>query len=129
MKQLSELVTDEDIFEYVTSCLIKQGDKSILGGEDENYGCAYRGINNTKCAVGHLIDDLYYDNIIENLTIYDDRVQRRVKLSLPLWELNEDMLSKMQNVHDQYQVEQWEVQFSRFQFSSERKFEGVNETV
>lgn len=120
MKQLNHLITDKDIFDYVSSFLMKQGQRSYLSNYETS--CAYRGIDNTKCAIGCIIADEFYDPIIEKQTAYDIEVQHAIELSLPNYKINERFLSKLQEVHDSYEIDQWEVNFSRFEFSNTGAF-------
>lgn len=123
MKKLNNIKTDKDVFDYITSFLFNQGDRSI---KDDNT-CAYRGLDNMKCAIGCMIEDRFYHETLEDCTPYDTNVQNAIRLSVPNYELNEQFLSNMQYTHDQFNPQYWEVQFSRFQFSPEGKFEGVKE--
>lgn len=49
--------------------LIEQGCRSIAKTEESDFSsgvvCMYRGQNDTKCALGHLIPDELYDPVIE----------------------------------------------------------------
>lgn len=56
--------TNQEIFDYVCSKLLLQGNKC----SDENFGCRYRGANDTKCAAGWLIDDEVYTRSLEGCT-------------------------------------------------------------
>lgn len=125
MKQLNELVTDKDVFDYVSSFLINQNKKSTA----QDIGCAYRGDDNKKCAIGCIIDDKFYHSSMEKQTAYDYKIQWAVLHSLPKYTLNEKFLSKLQEIHDGFEPELWEVNFSRFQFSSEGNFKLVEEFI
>lgn len=50
------------IFTTATAAIITQGAPSY----DPDQGCLYRGPNNTRCALGHLIADEDYDSAFEN---------------------------------------------------------------
>jgi hypothetical protein len=65
-------MTDQEIFDTVAKHLIAQGKQSLLpqvAGDSEYNGCAYRGENGTKCAIGCLIPDELYNPIIENTSV------------------------------------------------------------
>ena len=121
MKQLNELVTDKDVFDYVSSFLINQNEKSTA----DDIGCAYRGDEGKKCAIGCIIADEFYHPSIEKQTAYDTKVLYAVKDSLPKYTINDRFLSKLQEVHDGFESELWELKFSRFQFTPEGVFESV----
>ena len=123
MKQLNELVTDKDVFDYASSFLIKQNKKSTA----DDVGCAYRGDENEKCAIGCIIDDKFYHPSMEKQTAYDYKIQWAISYSLPKYTINEKFLSKLQEIHDGFEPELWKVNFSRFQFSPEGNFESVKE--
>lgn len=127
MKRLTELKTDRDVFDYISLFLINQNEKSY--SDDLNPTCAYRGGHGMKCAIGCLIEDRFYHETLENNTPYDVSVKNALMLSVPNYKVNEKFLAQMQYVHDEIGIEFWEAQLSRFQFSPEGSFEGVNETV
>lgn len=112
MKTLNDLKTDNDVFNYVSSFLLNQKEKSMI---DQN-NCAYRGYDNMKCAIGCIIDDKFYYPKLEHNTIHNEIVQNAVSLSLPQYTLNEDFLIEMQLIHDNSNVESWENLFSEFKF-------------
>lgn len=50
-------VSKQEVFEYIVNHLVTQNERSL----NKERFCAYRGINNLKCAAGCLIaDDEYY---------------------------------------------------------------------
>jgi hypothetical protein len=55
--------------------------------------------------------------------------QWAVQYSLPKYTLNEMFLGKLQEIHDGFEPELWEVNFSRFQFSTEGNFKLVEEFI
>ncbi len=57
-------MTHKEMFEKVRDGLFAQGKKSTKNGM-----CAYRGENDTKCAIGILIADEYYDKTFEGIGI------------------------------------------------------------
>jgi hypothetical protein len=58
------MTSKQELFEKAINGLLQQGTVSYIQGT----GCMYRGLNGTKCAVGHLIPDELYDPEIETLT-------------------------------------------------------------
>ncbi len=120
MKQLTELVTDKDVFDYVSLFLINQNKKSEL----KEIGCAYRGLDGEKCAIGCIISNDSYSENLESLTVYDQKIQWAIRASLPNYNvLNETFLSQLQEVHDNHEPDEWQVIFSRFQFLPEGRFD------
>lgn len=91
-------LTKQQLFDIVAAHLLIQNEQAM----DED-GCAYRGKNDTKCAVGCLIpDDLYNiameNNIVQNiitpykLTYLEDEI---------------DFLVSCQSIHDSVPVTDW----------------------
>jgi len=56
-------LTKQETFDKVAVHLIKQGKQSVSGYSG---GCAYRGDNGLRCAVGALIPDDLYDDEMDN---------------------------------------------------------------
>ncbi len=56
-------MTLQEIFDKTTNAIIAQGGPSLTRKVER--GCAYRGVNGRKCAIGHLIPDELYDKDIE----------------------------------------------------------------
>ena len=89
-------------FDTVVSHVRKQRVKSTTGGD-----CAYRGLNNTKCAIGCLIPDAAYDKGMEGKNVYTFRNEypKVYKLILDNAELQDSetiarFYSLMQQAHD-----------------------------
>lgn len=78
--------------------VVDQGGASI----SQEYGCAYRGEEGRKCIVGQLIDDEYYVPEMEEIDIYESRVQKAVGKSLGCFLDEEDitLLDALQFQHD-----------------------------
>lgn len=101
---LSDLKTmkEQDVFDYVTRHLFRQGEKCVDG-----VSCKYRakrGRRNLECAVGALIPDKYYDKKMENKVINSDDFlniceEKSVTLSRFMTK-NKDLLRDLQQVHD-----------------------------
>ena len=78
-----------------------------------------------KCAVGHLIDDKFYDSIIEETDITNPGVAESVGKSNPEWRITSEsrmMLSLMQSIHDRHDVGKWKSMFSQFSFDDNGNF-------
>lgn len=136
---MKTIKTDLDAFEYVVQKLTEQNEKSM----DMEETCRYRGWPQSvieeynrlsfnefvdesieyfakhdatlKCAVGHLISDLFYIPEIEGEGL-NHEVYELVKASNPDWETgdtysDEDnswyMLNDLQKIHDSYPVSEW----------------------
>lgn len=65
------MLTNQIAFDTVAKHLFTQGEKSTTLLASGAIGCAYRGENNTKCAIGALIPDSLYEAVFdgENKTI------------------------------------------------------------
>ena len=112
MKQLSKLRTNHQVIEYVRDNLIKQGKQSR---SSYNGNCKYRGGEDydLKCAIGWLIDDKWYQASFEDKKITDLRVLSAVEKSVPHWKIDMELLQQFQHIHDHFEPNQWEWQFSR----------------
>jgi len=114
-EKLFSLTTDEEVFNYVKEFLLEQGEKSY----STKYGCAYRGEDNRKCAIGCLILDEFYDEEFEGglpNNIQSSKgylIRDALKKSLPNWQMNFDILSDIQSIHDSYEADSWHYEFSR----------------
>lgn len=91
----SNKLSEQDIFDYVIAHLINQKTKSLLmeGGRTYSVVCAYRGGDNTSCAVGCLLSDDEYISDMEGKTADTINLPERL---IP----HEIFLTKLQNFHD-----------------------------
>lgn len=125
MSNLQEITADIDLWNYIAEALIKQNAKSVNLLEDEDGGhylsdiCMYRAFdengNVSKCAVGWIINDIYYDESIEEKPVADDAVLEVVKKSLPNYKIEQQqvaMLQLAQKIHDQIEPKVWNHAFS-----------------
>ena len=98
MVEMSE-VTTQDMFNTMVRHLIKQRVRSMLPGDN---GCAYRGADGTKCAVGALIADEYYHFGLETNTVYNPCVLEALQLSIKRETTDDEerLLKAMQDIHD-----------------------------
>jgi hypothetical protein len=107
MKAKEMLTTDEGVFEFVKQHLITQGQKSEIYGT----GCLYKQSKyKLSCAIGCLIEDEFYSNELEFKNIYNPLVTKAIQKSLPNWIMNTEMLVNLQELHDRYEVDEWEWQ-------------------
>ena len=100
-------LTNQQVFDKVVTALRAQGCKSI----DTNGDCMYRGLNNAKCAAGHILPDNLYNKDIEQGIVYERPVFNS---------LVEDtgFLRVLQRIHDKKLISAWEDSWK--QLASER---------
>ena len=98
--ELEDLVTGQEVFDFVVENLRKQGCKS-----ETNSGCAYRGDNGLKCAAGFLITDEEYHPDMEDMGIDD---ASSVIVLPPIVENHIHLVGALQVVHDSCDVDKWE---------------------
>lgn len=96
----------QEIFDTVSVHLLTQNKKSQ---ESSFYSsCLYRGPNGTKCAVGCLIKDEFYDSSLENYIADSFCVINSLELSgIVISEEIECLLVGLQNIHDTQEVSDW----------------------
>lgn len=90
--------TDQETFDTVARHLLTQGKPAVIIGQ----GCAYRGSDGTKCAVGCLIPDDKYSPAYENMAIGGSGMRAR-ELQDILREQGYDniaLLQDLQRAHD-----------------------------
>lgn len=125
MSNLQEITTDIELWHYIAESLIKQNAKSVNLLEDEDGShylsdiCMYRAVdengNTSKCAVGWIINDIYYDESIEEKPVADNAVLEVVRKSLPNFKIEQQqvtMLQLAQKIHDQIEPDMWNYAFS-----------------
>jgi hypothetical protein len=61
------MTNKQELFEKAVNGLLAQGVPSY----DSSRSCMYRGLNGTKCAIGHLIPDELYDPGFEGTSFMD----------------------------------------------------------
>ena len=120
---LFNLQTDYDVFNYVKEHLLNQNEKSV---DPWTLSCYYRAQKENgdvlMCAVGCLMDDEYYSPEFENSSPSDIRVRTAIENSIPNWTYNVDLLSELQNLHDEREPYHWAIGFENL----ESYFGGVN---
>lgn len=102
--------TAQEIFDFVTSSLLKQGRQSInLDGT-----CMYRGEYGCKCAAGWLIPDSVYNWRMEGESVWKDSFMNLLDHDThSLFSENHTLICELQCVHDGVSVEYWPVEFKR----------------
>ncbi len=95
-------MTKQEVFDKVVTHLVRQGRQSIDGTD-----CAYRGSDDTMCAVGCLIKDEFYNGRLEGLIANNMSVQIALVKSgvISQSQTDEDseiisMLVALQCIHD-----------------------------
>lgn len=96
-----EYVSNQQVFDVVANHLISQGRKSELHG-----GCAYRGEDGTKCAIGCLIPDKLYDPEIEGKRVGELFREHEWPKNL-LGDIDMSLLIRLQHVHDTRDPDEW----------------------
>jgi hypothetical protein len=98
-------MTKQEIFDKVATHLITQNKKSYLPGGNV---CAYRGENGCKCAIGILIPDDKYDPFLEGKMVGNKRVLDSLEAGINIESVEMlQFLNILQNVHDNYTVQDW----------------------
>jgi hypothetical protein len=120
---LINLETDYDVFNYVKQHLLNQNERSL---DPHTLSCFYRAQNEEgkvlMCAVGCLMDDRFYSEEFENTSPNDLRVKKAIENSITNWKYNVSLLSELQNIHDEYEADEWSVKLE----SLESYFGGIN---
>ena len=92
------------MFNTVREHLLKQNARS-----EDDAGCAYRGADGCKCAVGVLISDEFYDKDLEGSNIQDIDVLLALNYSIgrDISYSEKEMLFALQRMHDTRTVDDW----------------------
>ena len=96
-------VTAQEVFDFVTSCLLRQGRKSV----NEIGMCKYRSPEGLKCAAGWLLSDEIYAPDLEYKNWYD------IVDVLGLTRKHCELINECQIIHDSYEPEDWKEQFNK----------------
>ena len=113
------------IFYKVKEHLLKQNKKStFIDGLGER-NCAYRGQDGTSCAAGCLINDEFYDPMMEMKPINTPEFLHALEMSGVNCKI-EDMiplLQSLQNIHDAEYPDRWEeaLELRRIDFNLPKK--------
>lgn len=92
-------MTDQELFDRVATHLLTQGEQSF----DEGIGCAYRGENGKKCAIGCLIPDEWYSEDLEGNTVH----QKVIREAAGIAESQLQLADALQACHDCGLVSEW----------------------
>jgi len=116
---MENLNSSQEVFDKVVSHLRAQNAKSTI---NSGVGCAYRGENCRKCAIGCLIPDEEYNPKMEGKPLWD-LLRLDHQSSLGLFPENSktnemlrehfSMLDNMQWVHDMEPIRNWENEFKK----------------
>jgi hypothetical protein len=113
---LINLETDYDVFNYVKQHLLNQNEKSV---DPWSLSCHYRSQREDgkvlMCAVGCLMDDRFYLEEFENSSPSDIRVKKAIESSITNWNYNASLLSELQNIHDEYESDEWSLKLDHFE--------------
>lgn len=91
-------MNQQETFEAVVRHLFAQGKPAY---QDDGNTCAYRGSDDTKCAIGALIpDSMYLKEMDKNVFLVDELFLYYPKLRERLGEDNKELLRALQWVHD-----------------------------
>ena len=108
-------MTAQEIFDQVVRHLLTQR-RRATGSGDRNGLCSYRTPEGLRCAVGCLIPDDVYTPDMEDKGI-DDLIEDWEELS---WmREHEKLLSKLQYVHDNEDVDDWEKELAQVALDNE----------
>lgn len=100
----------QQIFEIVSKHLLTQNQRSTGALRNSPFeGCAYRGRNGLKCAVGCLIPDELYNPNIEDITI-DGLLENDDNTNLKelFYAVEYRFLTELQTIHDRVDPNKWE---------------------
>ncbi len=90
------------IFDRVVAASRSQPEQSL----DDCGECCYRGENDLRCFVGHMIPDEHYSKTMEGSTACD------VLGALGFADDEIALLDALQQIHDSHEPDEWESQFT-----------------
>jgi len=95
-------MNNQEAFDKVARHLLQQKKRSL----SINFTCAYRGTDNTRCAIGALIPDELYDSDMEenNIKVLIRDFAHMRKL---FEDCSTDLLLDLQSVHDYHSPRDW----------------------
>lgn len=103
-------MTLQEIFDKSATHLLTQNRKSMRDREPVAI-CAYRGLDDAKCAIGCMIDDEDYHVSMEGKGVRSNTVLDALGLRVKDENKNADekvkFLQRLQSVHDDYPVYEW----------------------
>lgn len=99
------LFSRQEVFDYITSHLLKQGVGSFRNNGMSAYRAAYRNADGTRCAAGCLIADDEYDSSFEgrcwDVLIYRKKVPK----------FHAHLIVLLERVHENFPPQKWAEQF------------------
>jgi hypothetical protein len=99
----------QEIFDKVATHLLTQNKKSL-----SKNGCSYRGLDNTKCAIGCLIPDDKYTSSLEGHSLLNKLVMEVLTEELGILDgYDVGLLDILQCLHDYYSTDLWKEQLYR----------------
>lgn len=102
----------QKIFTHVVTQARKMSARSVVFNyKNTGSKCAYRGDNNNRCFIGHIIPDDKYSFEMEEWPLPE---VFSVFLDIELEPEHEDFLYALQAIHDYNQIEEWEDRFQEF---------------
>jgi hypothetical protein len=107
--ELKNEMTKQEVFDYVSNHLLTQNKRSVQGYD----ACAYRGDNNTSCAIGCMIKNNEYLPTMEGLNISQLLHKENINPSLKARLLpHENLLCSLQVIHDMHRSNLWKVKLT-----------------
>ncbi len=97
----------QEVLNIVVPALRKQGTRSTMRGKGSR--CRYRGVGETKCAIGHLIPDAEYHPSQEEMSLLI------VVIEIPSLNKYKEIvtfLGSLRMIHDEYPPRYWESEWS-----------------
>jgi hypothetical protein len=97
----------KELFTTVKQHMLTQGAKAK---RTDSAQCAYYGGNDYKCAVGCLINPMWYTDELEGKDVGNSSVMFALQLSGVYFDDNGQvlrMLKQCQSIHDNYSVDEW----------------------
>lgn len=104
---MQEKMTPQEVFDTVTKHLLKQNSVSL---SEDGSGCAYRGLDGLKCAVGCLITDEEYRSDMENqavATVLNFASRNGITSLSNRLDEHIIILNRLQIIHDRTPIHQW----------------------
>lgn len=112
-------MSEQEVFDAVCNHLLTQRQRSTKPREDSSPYCAYRGEGGLKCAAGIFIPDNLYlpdmEGTVWGSSIYHYRISENHK----------GLIRKMQYIHDDTPVDDWEVELKAYAEEYGLVFNGV----
>jgi hypothetical protein len=102
--QITTDITSQQLFDYITHFLYKQGEPSVDRVDRGSEVCAYRGTRGLMCAVGCIIPDEIYRERMEGSGVTELEIKaRHIPVHKPYWDWvmkHTDLLCSLQTIHD-----------------------------